>query len=1135
MPDSAAQTEPRVQRVSIFVGSLQSDGQAIPLARAMQQRALVADALAKEFGGASAEHITSRAQQLVGTYRHDETSGHGRMVDERIFRVWTAVTAGDLADGTKRKAVEREACRLRDALHQECVLVEWGREVWLTESAAHRPSRSSFTALDERDQEQFAFMAWARVEEPEDLCGVLCLGGWMSPGSAEEVATSTSLSIIAKKPGRRGRTAWCWKDAGVPNGKLDGLIRPGDLVVARGEGPYLAASLKTRAGYLGPRPIPLATGERPPTRLAIEFVLSALGSPSRRALEELLDAEGTTSRFYRDISLLTGRITSELRAFGEAEARGRAQRLMGQLLFVRFLEEKGWLPRQGLRNAWHRSSSRFYERELRPLFSALDTPPEERPSGASREVPYLNGGLFGDGCVGIDLPDALFDPHGNQPTALGLLYHYDFTLDESTSKDDLVSVDPAMLGRVLEGLTPDPNRKAAGVHYTPAPIARALARHGITLALASRPSSSDASPVSAASIEALLKNSTPNVSPAEAESISRHLSELRIVDPAVGSGALLVACLDVLLELETACSRLLGIDLRRGSYAWAKKARHFVTECLYGVDISPDAIAIARLRLWLYLAVGEEQPRALPDLGYNLRVGDSLRFDEAERKLQQELLRSEAEADRLEFDTISTALNQFRAALSRFRASGASPAKRAAAFQALEDAERGLRVAAGATAGEASGAPPFAWAIHFGDVFARPNRGFDLVIANPPYVRTSRLPDKDTRYLREHYRSMARGNVDLYYAFVERCFRAPVTPDSSESTGRRDQVGLAGRHGAVAIVLPNFSQVTSAERLRELLANGGYIERWVDFDHHQVFPTATNYVALLFATATRRHRKGFRTNLIDHATFNRMPHDEWWIDRAPRWTTRYDPVGWQTRSAAADSRTTTTVPLGDVANVEVGIQTSLDDFFLLEALGPDAPGLVRARNRFGETVLEERALFPCAKGSVDLEGAEFRESRHVLWLYTGDGMLMSGPEIRGRFPHAWAYLEKHRSVLEQREGGRFKDDRWWRFRRPQGVRWAMKPKIVVPSIMRIPTAFLDSAGRMICTASGKGGGGAWIITPREDATLSLERLAEFLRGERFGDWLRSAGDPKQGGWRGVDRKTLRRCPVPVSVLTPRAA
>jgi hypothetical protein len=613
-----------------------------------------------------------------------------------------------------------------------------------------------------------------------------------------------------------------------------------------------------------------------------------------------------------------------------------------------------------------------------------------------------------------------------------------------------------------------------------------------------------------------------------AKALQEELRSLKIVDPAVGSGSLLVACLEVLLEIATGCKRVCGGDLVKGSDDWAQAARGFVQACLYGVDISPEAIEVARLRFWLFLAVGEQTAAALPDLGFNLRVGNSLAPHDQEERLSCELARRDLATRNLELDEILEALNRLRDARINFSKAADSAAARKAAFLRLEAAERELNKALGWKPTGPDDAPAFVWSVHFSEVFQSPNRGFDVVIANPPYVRTSGLSQSDGE-LKQRYRSMKNKNVDLYYGFIERSILPPLATDGAEAAGGYLR-GLAGRAGSIAFVMPSFAQTDSAENLRAVLAKGGHVERWVDFLDNQVFPTATNYVALLFATAENPDRKTFLAQVVDKAAFESITKDPQWMDRLRPVQVAYQPGGWKIRPQPKFKGPTR--PLGEVLTVEVGIQTSRDKIYLLQFVGqaPDPACVVVRNGHKEEVVLERAAMFTCAKGSRDLQGNELKNNCLVLWMFHKDGSLLRAEEIERKFPRAWAYLCKNQRDLKTREKGKFNDDRWWRFRRPQGVRCAAVPKIIVPSMMEGPAAYYDRDGSVICTASGKGGGGGWVLTPKPGLDIDLAKIAEYLRSPKHKSWLEANAEPKKGGWWGVDGNLLERCPLPVSVL-----
>lgn len=1152
LPNDARAPYQLPDKVAIFVPSRYASGQPIPSEVCQNQVRLVAGALAQLFGGATAEQIENNSKNLTGTFVHTVDKSD-RFVDEDIRRVWTGVEAGALSDEAKRTAVLAEAIRLQNALLQESILVEWGSTILLTPTLKQPDVPFTFSSFSKGGQERFALMAWSRVKRPFDLAGVFSLAGWSFPAEAGDVpdfaVPSSTRSPIAWEKAGTQRVAWHWTGTAPPAETQLKELATDHLLVMAAPDARLRVWLRTKQGIAGSREIPLATEDRPTSRLAIEFAVALLDGQSSVPLPELLNAEGATGRFYKEIRDRIGAISRALKSSLQESSAATAQRLIGRLMFLRFVEEKGWLPKNTLRSLYERKKGGFYRDALQPLFRLLNTLETERdePKAFDFTVPYLNGGLFAFRGADdmFDLADELFSLE-DRDGILNVLYRYQFTLDEAASRDELVSVDPAMFGRVLESLTSSEDRKNKGVHYTPAPIARALAMGAIVPQLVSDFERAGVPAGDITRLESFCRGQFDAISSRQAEQLLARMQTLRIIDPAVGSGALLVACLEVLLEISRLCEQRLGGDLRRGTVRWATRARYFVRHCLFGVDISREAIEVAQLRLWLYLSVGEAEPTPLPDLGHNLRVGDSLRFDPAESRLFEYLQKKSLQSRTLEFDGVDTALNSALNALQDFhRAADGSPLEQRLASRTLEVAQQQLRNVLSnveddgteaenilhrhAEIGSEQQAPPFAWALHFADVFNRPNRGFDVVIANPPYVRTSSLPSGGSAQLKKWYRSMKSKNVDLYYAFLERALRAPLVSAGRHSTSRPDVLGLAGKGGSIAFIMPSFAQTTSAENLRALFAEGGHVDRWVDFIDLQVFSTATNYVALLFASAQKRDRKTFPVQLVTPTAFEQMLANRPWLDLLPSHSVPYRTNGWDIRSSQP-VRHQSGHRLGELVSIQVGIQTSLDALYLYDYVAnPKDPTLVIVRNAREETTLERGILFPCAKGARELHGGELTAGCFVLWPYDQQGILRSPESLAREFPLAWSYLLKNRAELESRENGKFRDELWYRFRRPQGVKCASQPKILVPSIMQIATAYHDAAGKVICTASGKGGGGGWVLQCREDRPIHLEKLAHYLRSDANMAWLRDHAEPKKGGWLGVDRKTLERCPIPESL------
>ena len=1116
--------------VGIYVPSRFADGQPIPPDLLENEIRRTRGELARIFSGATQSSIQARKQHLVGTYIHAADSTL-RAVDENIVSVSSFVSAAALENEDLKQQVLSEALRLRDTLLQECILIEWGAGAILTESITPPRGKSSFRSLSPPTRQSLSVMEWSRVQEPRHLCGLLSLNGWHYPKPAASTAPPSAppglpLSAIAWSDDNPERVAWQWLEPRQPiDSELKRLPKDHILIHMSSAERAFRVWMKSGTRICGPRTVSLCPGY-----LAQQFCLSLLDAGDI-SLADFLDAEGATSRFYSEIRRCIENVQAQLPK-NLSPTDNVAQRLVGRLMFIRFVEEKGWMEPGALKQLFDAPHQNFYADSLLPLFACLNTPiPLRQPLPASplARIPYLNGGLFEphESELNIRIPNDLFSP-AKRGSILEVLYRYQFTLDEAAARQENVSVDPAMFGRVLESLTSHQDRKKQGVHYTPAPVARTLASRAIIQQIVRAGKPNETTLISHAVLENLLAGRAHDLSEDGAVALKNRLEGLRIIDPAIGSGALLVACLEVMLDLYGKASEVLGNSLKKGKKAWADQAREFIHQCLYGVDISSSAIDVAQLRLWLFLAIGEESPRPLPDLRHNLRVGDSLRFDEAEEKLLRCVSSRSYRERRLGFDEVEQALDQTLDALRAYRAAPVdSPATRQARQQKLDQAKERLRLALGGAPIEPGSVAPFAWVQGFPEVFRRPNRGFDIVIANPPYVRIATLDPKHAAALKQRYRSMRDKNSDLYFAFLERCLQPGDAPDRSPLP--EQQYGLAGKNGSIAVIMPSFAQSTSAETLRSLLANGSHIDLWVDFVDHQVFPSATNYVALLFADARKGKAKTFPAQIVTPEAFAAMQADHPWLESLPVHPVPYTRGGWNVR-AASDPPPPGPF-LAELFTVTAGIQTSLDAVYLFELVSdPGAGSLLTVRSEKATVELERDALFPCAKGSVHLQGDQLKGMAFALWPYDSEGNLLPAAALAERYPRAWVYLNEHRAELENREKGRFRDARWYRFRRPQGIREARQPKIMIPSMMKQPAAYWDRDGRLACTASGKGGGGGWILLPSPAATPHLAKISRYLASDAHQEWLCKTAQPQKGGWWGVDRKTLERCPLPPSVL-----
>ncbi len=318
---------------------------------------------------------------------------------------------------------------------------------------------------------------------------------------------------------------------------------------------------------------------------------------------------------------------------GEENLHRFTQLLLGRILFLYFIQKKGWLngDKAFVQNLFipyqNDKGSGFYWDCLEPLFfNGLNTPGKQKNIGSKEyAIPYLNGGLFepreaffeSDSLKHPLIPDQSFK------NFFDFLGAYNFTIAESTPLDQDVDIDPEMLGKVFENLLAANDRHASGTYYTPRTIVEFMCRESLFHHLHAQ-TDIDRNAYDDL-FEAPLEGNLPNIDKAMSREIQGRIRELKVLDPAVGSGAFLLGMLHELLHIRSVCGRLLGESeaVQAGHIGGWK--REMIGNNLFGVDKNPEACEIARLRLWLSMVVDESEPSPLPNLDYRIVEGDTLR------------------------------------------------------------------------------------------------------------------------------------------------------------------------------------------------------------------------------------------------------------------------------------------------------------------------------------------------------------------------------------------------------------------------------------------------------------------------------------------------------------------------------
>ncbi|MBR3488101.1 MAG: N-6 DNA methylase [Bacteroidales bacterium] len=356
------------------------------------------------------------------------------------------------------------------------------------------------------------------------------------------------------------------------------------------------------------------------------------------------------------------------------------KKMMGRIVFLHFLQKKGWLngDPEFLKNLFSKQpldrKEDFLEQVLEPLFFGIfNTEPQNREKLFRDEgwdvqlleqwkgLPYLNGGLFERDMIDnakMKLPASLFEQ------LFDFMSSYNFTVDENDPDDADIGVDPEMLGKIFESLLED--NKAKGAFYTPKEIVRYMCKESLIAYLNSKVNSESTGnqitnhdSLVTAVRQFVEQHEFPEVLEPYREVLDTALREVKICDPAIGSGAFPMGLLNELWRCREAligaadtsercdfnnpaqatgvategsntcaqCGDSTAYNMRAGGTRPQSRAalkKQIIENNIYGVDIEKGAIDIARLRFWLSIVVDAEKPEPLPNFDYKFMQGNSL-------------------------------------------------------------------------------------------------------------------------------------------------------------------------------------------------------------------------------------------------------------------------------------------------------------------------------------------------------------------------------------------------------------------------------------------------------------------------------------------------------------------------------
>ena len=529
--------------------------------------------------------------------------------------------------------------------------------------------------------------------------------------------------------------------------------------------------------------------------------------------------------------------------------RDYVKKLLGRLVFLQFLQKKGWMGVPADRNDWEGGDKNYlynliqkYEGNDRLLSDVLEvlffnTLNEKRPNdiadpilGDNIKIPYLNGGLFDKDDLDkkdIDFPYAYFKE------LMEFFGMYNFTIDENDPDDAEVGVDPEMLGHIFENLLED--NKDKGAFYTPKEIVQYMSQESIAQYLKTH-TDETLHP----SIDALIKRRVVSEllqNKASATAVYKLLQQVKVCDPAIGSGAFPMGVLNVLYH-----ARLLlyGFTKPTQEFSPANVKREIIQNNIYGVDIEKGAVDIARLRFWLALVVDEMQPEPLPNLDFKIMQGNSLLEQYCGVDLS-DILKSDDLFIRAAASDLSNKLNNY--------------------FLLTDHDEKWnchveiMNIVSNCILAANPQAPNiqidgndqfFLWHTWFADVFEK--GGFDVVIGNPPYG--AKLSQSEKSIYKELYSDVHMRTPETFCYFTSLAFRLCNKSSSA----------------IVSYIVPNniFFQ-NENEKTRELLSLENMLVRAINLGDN-TFENADVPTCIFVAKAKKE--KNYEIAYSDYRDYN---------------------------------------------------------------------------------------------------------------------------------------------------------------------------------------------------------------------------------------------------------------------------
>ncbi len=549
------------------------------------------------------------------------------------------------------------------------------------------------------------------------------------------------------------------------------------------------------------------------------------------------------------------------------------------------------------------------------------------------------------------------------------------------------------------------------------------------------------------------------------------IRKLRIADICCGSGTFLLSVYDYLLERIISALIASGVKddsiifkSQGESYRLTLKAKEgILTDNLYGVDINPYAVEVTKFSLLLKLLEKENAGSIESYLtNYKKKILPSL---EDNIKCGNSLV----DDTYFKFDP-----------------------------EAIEKDELLYKV------------KPFNWEKAF--LFLAESKGFDCIVGNPPYIRIQNLAKysgEEIKYYQNEvsgYTVAESDNFDKYYLFIQRA------------------INLLRSEGVLGYIVPNkFFIVKGGKALRKFISSGGLLSKITHFGVTQVFPNRSTYTAILILSKAAKTEFEFRRikNIGAELIPGKISYERYANEA-------FGDNPWIFVSKATDAvfnklKSGDVVPLKEIADITVGLQTSADKIYIIQPHSETKKSYVFTKDSV-EYKIEKAICKPCL---YDLSFGLFdtvEPNAQLIFPYTitdNAAEVFSEKYFRDSYPLAWAYLSKFKKELKKRSINGTKSPKWYQYGRSQSLtKFHDTTKLIWPVLSTSPSYVCDENNLQF---TGGGNGPYYSLLSSSD--YSLLYMLGILAHPLFEAMVKAGASEFRGAYYSHGKQFIENSPI----------